>query len=401
MVLTADSVALDEIEWYIPGPIDVRTEVRLEMSSYPYGHRTSFMGERIRSIRKNMLALLASDESESYRVLLVGGSGTNAMEIAARSFSESKSEDAVHAAPEVLVASIGYFGDLWADIFKKSGASVENWRIENGKAIVPEELDKKLLSGRYKVVAVTHNETSTGVMNPLQAISEVVAKYDVLFLVDAVSSLGGVSVYPQQLGIDYLVASPQKCLGVPSGLGIAMAGEKAIKKAETIKNRGYTTDLLEYVKSDKKDQTVTTPPQAQIEALALQLDYIVNKEGMINRFNRHRTLAEFTRHSISNSSSSEFGFKLFPDKSCASETVSCFSNTNGFDLAVLKKALLKKGYGFDAGYRKLNDLLKEQGRPTTFRIAHMGDRKEGQLASYLMAVKDTLKEMINRGSSGL
>src|SRR3989338_10865390 len=98
----------DVIEWYIPGPVDVNDEVLRRMSVRPYGHRTSLMNERVKSINRNMLKLLDADP-EGYTVLLFGGSGTNALE-AARSFFDANGDETV------LSASIGYFGDLWADI---------------------------------------------------------------------------------------------------------------------------------------------------------------------------------------------------------------------------------------------------------------------------------------------
>ena len=371
------------VEWYIPGPIDVNEEVLSRMSTRPYGHRTSLMSDKIKSINKNMLALLDADP-EGYTVLLFGGSGTNVLEAGARSFSYRYNDDTV------LSVSSGYFGDLWADIFESNEVPVKRWRIEDRKVIEPQKLGRRLREG-YRLVAITHNETSTGATNNLAAIAEVVKKYNALFLVDAVSSLGGVPIYPQALGIDYLVTSTQKCLGVPPGLGIAIVSERALSYAENIGPRGYTTDVLRYAKEARNGNTVTTPPQAQIEALEFELDYIINEEGPEERFARHHRLAEMTRDWASSE-----GFELFPDSIYASDTVSCFQNTRDVDLKAVQKKLYEgvdgRRYGFDPGYRKVNDNQKQKGQPPTFRIAHMGDRTEEQLGRYLDALSTALRE---------
>ncbi len=374
------------VQWFIPGPIDVRPEVLSAMSVMPYGHRTKVMKEKIASISENMLQFLQADK-QLYTVLLFGGSGTNSLEAAARSFAEPSDDK------KVLFASIGYFGDLWADnIFRGCGVGVEKLRAGDGEVINVQELEKRIETANPEIIALTHNETSTGATNPLKEIANVVGNYkkaheNALFLVDAVSSLGGVPIYPQELGIDYLVTSPQKCLGVPPGLGIALISENAVRKAGMVKNKGYTTNVLEYVKAAKKNETLTTPPQAQIEALYVQLEYILNRETPQGRFERHRQLAELTRNWAKKE-----GFGLLPDERYASDTVSCFVNERLIKLDELKKSLYEKGYGFDPGYRKLNDVREKQKLPPTFRIAHMGDRTLEQLGKYL----DTLSKEIRQ-----
>src|SRR3989344_579473 len=176
----------DIVEWYIPGPVDVDDNVLDAMSVRPYGHRTLLMTERVKSINQNMLSLLDADP-EKYTVLLFGGSGTNALE-AARSFASPDGDDTV------LSVSNGYFGDLWADILESNHVPVDRMRDDDRKPLDMEELRQYLDTG-YRTVAVTHNETSTGTTNNLLQVAEVLKEYDnVLFMIDAVSSLGGVPI---------------------------------------------------------------------------------------------------------------------------------------------------------------------------------------------------------------
>ena len=305
----------------------------------------------------------------------------NALEMAAKSLARVTDEH------RVLVGSVGYFGDLFADIFTSQGIAVERIRVGDGKPLPIDILEHKLEERHFDVVAVTHNETSTGLTNDLYRLSQAVREHDALFVVDAVSSLGGIPINVVVDGIDFLVTSPQKCLGVPPGLGIAIVNERAIERASQVPNRGYTTDLLGHVKADKKDQTLATPPLAQIEALYAQLKYILHEEGAENRYQRHHDLGERTR-----AWALENGFQLFPVREYASDTVTCVSNTRGEDLAGLQMELGRQGYGFDPCYRALNESQKRKGLPDTFRIAHMGDRTMDQLETYLSAVSAVLKK---------
>ena len=114
-----------------------------------------------------------------------------------------------------------------------------------------------------------------------------------------------------------------------------------------------------------KDQTTYTSPISHLYALKKQLERI-NVEGLENRFNRHKEMAEYVRNWAK-----EQGFELFAQR--LSDTVTCISNTKGFDMLEIKKDIMSKGFSIDSGYGKLNKSLEEQGKPTTFRIAHMGD----------------------------
>ena len=365
-------------EWYIPGPVDVRHETLIAMAEPPYGHRTKKLSDKIKSIRENLFQIVNAVEGNN-SLLLIGGSGTNALEVGARA-------SATYMYRSVLVARVGAFGDLWREIFTSCGLPTDVYQVDDGNDIDVEELDKRLSYHKYHALAVTHNETSTGVMNNLETIADVARKYDVLFLVDGVSSVGGVPIDVTKLGIDYLATAPQKALGVPPGIGIAVASPRMLERAAKIEHRGYTTDILLYAEADKKDETLTTSPEGVINALDVQLNYIVNRQGIEARYANHRILADMTRQWAARE-----GFELFVKRGTPSDTVSCFSSRDGVDLKLLQQKLAEQGYGFDPGYRKLNDDLAKRGIAPTFRIAHMGDRREAQLERYLDTISSVLR----------
>lgn len=382
----------DVVEWYIPGPIDVRAETLAAMAQPPYGHRTELIKPYIESIRRNLFQVVNASK-DTHGMVLTGGSGTNALEMAARSWGSPWGSQYVNRlqAEPVLVPSIGYFGDLWADIFEDCGIGSDRMRIEEGGVIDTDELDERLSNGHYSIVAVTHNDTSTGTVNPLQEIASVVAKYpEVLFFVDGVSSVGGMPVDVTALGIDFLATAPQKGLGTPPGLSLAVVSNEALEKVQHA-NRGFTTDVVRQVDANRENMTLTTPPEAQIGALALQLGYIIEIEGVQNRYERHTDMANMARVWAW-----EQGFDLLPDRKNASDTVSCFVNSREIDLAKLQAALWENEpvhYGFDAGHPKLAKIRRATGLPDTFRVAHMGDREPEKLEKYLETISSLLRSM--------
>jgi aspartate aminotransferase-like enzyme len=256
-----------------------------------------------------------------------------------------------------------------------------------GKAIKPDMIDEKLATGEFDGVCVTHNETSTGVMNNLEELSEVIKKYpEVIFMVDCVSSLAGAKVEVDKLGIDVCLASSQKALALPPGIAVASISEKAYKKAETVEGRGYYFDFLGLKKLYDKDQTPYTPSISHLYALQLQLKNIM-EESIENRFERHKQMADFVRKWANDN------FEMFSEKGYESNTVSCITNTKGIDFNKVKEEMGKRGYGIDSGYRKLNAKLNEEGKPTTFRIAHMGDITVEDIKKLLDNIEEVIKGM--------
>lgn len=203
---------------YIPGPITVRDEVLKVMKNPPYGHRTKDISEKMESILGNMKRLLYiedSNVSDPYEIVVSTSSGTGLMEAAIRNCVDKK----------CLNISIGAFGNLWHKITKANGKDTELLEFEWGTVANPKKIESKLLSGDFDSITVTHNETSTGTRNCIEDIAKVVKKIkkeqQITFMVDSVSSMGGDKIEVDKLGIDILIGSSQKCLGLPPGIALA------------------------------------------------------------------------------------------------------------------------------------------------------------------------------------
>ncbi len=347
---------------FIPGPTEVSREVLDAQGKWMIGHRMEEFSELFYNTTEKVRKALGTD----HHVLIYTSSATGLMEGTIRNVVKKN----------YLSTICGAFSERWYKIGKTCGKEGDFIEVDWGKAIKPEMIEEKLKTGKYEAVLVTYNETSTGVLNPLAEIGEMMKNYpDVLLLVDAVSAMMGAPIDIDGWGIDVVFASVQKCFAMPPGLTVAVVSDKALKKAEQVNDRGYYFDFLQMVKKyDSKHQTPATPAVSLLQALNVQMDRML-KEGMENRYKRHKQMAEYTR-----SWALARGFEMFAEAGYESPTVTTVRNNKGFSVADLNKELGKRGYAISNGYGK----LKEQ----TFRIAHMGDTSIYELKELLFNIGD-------------
>lgn len=334
---------------FIPGPVHTVPEVLEQLSRYTLGHRgkeyTQLHGETVRMLKK----ILYTEQN----VFLSTSSGSGVWEGSIR--------NCIDHDETVLCTMCGAFSDKYADVARSCGRKVEELKVEWGQPITADMIDKKLAGGKYAAVTFVHNETSTGLTNPVYEISEMMKEKhpDVLIFVDAVSAMAGLPLHFDKLGWDVVFASVQKAFAIPPGLAVFAVSDRALEKSKTISGRGYYFDFQQFAKSAKKDQTPTTPNVPHIMALHYQCEKLL-AEGMENVWARHKKMAEFVRAWATEK------FELFAPEQYASNTLTTIKNTQGINVAETIKAVQEKHNTiFGNGYGK----LKEE----TFRIAHMGD----------------------------
>ncbi|MGV8146980.1 MAG: pyridoxal-phosphate-dependent aminotransferase family protein [Alkaliphilus sp.] len=349
---------------FIPGPVDVSKDVLDKMATPMIGHRTKDATILQRSISEKMMKLMKTKN----QILLSTSSGSGLMEGAVRSCTRKRA----------VVFAVGAFGDRWYKMAVANGIPADKISSELGEPTTPEMVEEVLSTGKYDLVTITHNETSTGIMNPVEEIAEVMKKYpDVIFCLDAVSSLGGTEINVDELGVDICIASTQKCLGLPPGLAICSISQKAIDAAKQVENRGLYFDLVEiYECIQKKDhQYPSTPSLSHMYALDYQLDKMI-EEGFENRFNRHLVMAKIVREWAKDK------FEMFAEDKYASNTLTTIKNSRGISVADLNKELGKRGFAISNGYGK----LKEK----TFRIAHMAETTVEEIKEILSVIDEIL-----------
>lgn len=332
---------------FLPGPTEVAPEILAEMARPAVGHRSAECARLWKECREGLRWLLGS----SGEILMVAGPASALMEAAIRNLVPRRS----------LHLVCGAFSKRWHQIALDCGREAEALEVEWGRGICPAAAATAVAGGAFDAVTVVHNETSTGVANPVAEIAAAVrrAAPDTLVLVDTVSSLAGLPVRADDWGLDLCLAGVQKALALPPGMAVAAASRRAMERTGCVTGRGWWTDFKRLAASNHKEQSPTTPSTAHLYALAAQLRRIA-AEGLEARWARHRAMAGRTR-----AWARGHGFELFSEKGFRSDTVSCIARGSGPDFVPALERLEEQGFLVSNGYGPLRD--------RTFRIGHMGE----------------------------
>lgn len=371
------------LKLFITGPTYIRDEVKKAAMLPEFGHRDSENDLRFVPIRENLMKLAGA--GSDFEVAMLLGSGSTAMEASIRSLV---AED-----EKLLNVSVGAFGDMYYTIAESNGKNCENLKFDYGQAIDLNVLEDKLKEMKPDVVSFTHNETSTGVTNDMKTVCELIRKHGAMPLVDGVSIFGGAPLDLSNSGAAMYSTATQKALALPAGFGIAFISGEAEEKAARVTNKGHHHDLTKHLGRARKNQTLTTPNCTLVNQMWAQLDYIVNEEGIANRFARHVEM----RGMVEQWAEGLDGFEMFAPEGHRSPTMSTVVCPAGVTPTQLKKgvkeALRGEGYLMDPGYGKLNAALEEAGRRQVIRIGHMGDITPAMLGEYLEKLEVELKKL--------
>ena len=258
---------------FSPGPVDVAPETYLAMCGPTIGHRGADFEELYASVQPGLQEIAATTRP----VFINTSSAWGIMEGALRNLTQKK----------VLNLCCGAFSDKWYGVAQSCGKEAEKIQVEWGQPIDPEAVRAKLSEGGFDTVTLVHNETSTGVLNPLKEIAAVVREFDdVLLITDTVSSFSAVPTPFDELGIDVLLCGVQKALALPPGLSLFIASERALERAKSTPDRGYYFDFVEFQKNHEKNNTPSTPAIPHIYGLKERVDHML-AEGLTNRYQRH------------------------------------------------------------------------------------------------------------------
>ncbi|NWF71146.1 MAG: alanine--glyoxylate aminotransferase family protein [Chloroflexi bacterium] len=349
----------------IPGPVEVRREILEAQTEWMIGHRTPEFADLFARLQAKLKQVFLTQ----YRVIVSGSSGTGLWEGASR--------NCIRDDRRVLHLVGGAFSERWAEISKANGKQVDVIEVEWGRAHTPEMVADALQKQRYDAVCAVHNETSTGVTNPIQDIGAVVSQYDeTLFLIDSVSGLLGVELRPDDWHVDVVLTSSQKAFALPPGLSFCSVSDRVLERAKQIPYRGYYFDFLELDELLKKNNTPATPPVSLMFAADKQLDDVL-AEGLSNRWARHLQMRDMT---INWAQMRNFG--LYAQEGYRSPTVTTVANTRNMDVSGMAKFMAQRGWGMDQGYGKI--------KGKTFRIAHMGDMQPAELEEVLSGIDEFL-----------
>jgi aspartate aminotransferase-like enzyme len=309
-------------------------------------------------------------------VLCFAASGSGAMESAVANL--------VRPGEPAVVASCGKFGERWKDLCEAFGASVVHHDAGWGSRVEPSDLERVLgETPDARVVFTTFSETSTGVINDIQALAQVAHEHDALLAVDAVSAIGAVPLPQDEWEIDVVVAGSQKALMCPPGLAFASAGERALGRAQ--EDSGVPRFYLDWArtaKGQRKDppDSPFTPPVSLFMALDIALE-MIEEEGLDNVFERHQLLGRASREAVK-----ALDLELFGPEDENANVVTAMKIPDGVDGAKVPKTMRDKyGITIAGGQNQLKGKIA--------RIAHCGYYGAFDTITTVSALEMTLREL--------
>jgi aspartate aminotransferase-like enzyme len=351
---------------FVPGPVDVEDMVLAAQTQPMLPHRSDEFEKIYRRAWQKSQQLFFTEAP----VFIVTSSGTGLQEAAIRNLAKS----------DVLSCVNGAFSQRWFEVAKSNGKRADKLEVDWGQPITPQAVAEALTEKEYEVITLVHNETSTGVQNPIREIAAVVHSLspNTLICIDAVSSLGGVKIEMDAWDLDMVLASSQKCLALPPGLALAAVSDRALAYAQEVPDRGWYFDLVRMEEHLKIDSTPATPALSLIYALDLQLDHILN-EGLESRFSRHQEMARLVQDWVP-----AHGLDFFATEGYRSNTVTTITNTLQIDINTLNAFLSSRDMLIANGYGRLMG--------ETFRIAHMGETKSNEISKLLIALDEYISQ---------
>ncbi|RDW62706.1 purine catabolism protein pucG [Coleophoma crateriformis] len=369
----------------IPGPIEFDDAVLQSMSHYSESHVgapfVNTFGETLSMLRK-----LFQSTDPAAQPLVISGSGTLGWDLVAANLAEP--------GDEVLVLHTGYFADSFADCFETYGVKATQLKAPIGSRPQLPEIEAALKEKKYKLLTVTHVDTSTGVLSELKALSELVHKVspETLVIVDGVCSVGSEEIEFDKWNLDGVITASQKAIGCPAGLSISMYSGRAI---ETFKNRksppgSYFASFKNWLPimqnyEAKKPSYFATPSPQLIHALHTSLTQILSKP-LSERFAAHRATSQKVKKAVA-----ALGLKqLASDPADQANGMTAIYLPENVKVPELMPALMKKGVIFAGG-------LHKEIAAKYFRVGHMGvsvtDPNRDDIDRALKALETSLSDM--------
>ncbi len=266
-----------------PGPSMVHPRVLRAMAAPIVGHLDPYF---LRLMDRTQELLRYVFQTKNELTIPISGTGSAAMEAAVANFIEP--------GDRALVCINGYFGHRLTDMIQRYGGEISTIHRSWGEVFTPQEVKEALTIQRADVVAIVHAETSTGAKQPLGDIAKVVHDHGGILIVDAVTSLGGIPVNVDEVGIDVCYSGTQKCLSVPPGLGpitVSPRAEEKLRKRKSIVSNWYLDlNMVQKYWGVERTYHHTAPISANYglyEGLR-----VIAEEGLEPRWERHRENAE-------------------------------------------------------------------------------------------------------------
>ena len=359
-----------------PGPVPLSKNVRDEMARTLVSHRSPEFAETYQQFRDGLDYVFqystvdGSSSNDNGMSIPLMGTATMGMEAAITNLAGPKDE--------VVALDNGKFGQRFVDIADRN-CLVKPIRANWGDSFDMDSI-KETITPNTHVVAMVHQDTSTGIMNPVKEVGEIAKENGAFFVVDGVSCIGGDEFKIDEWGVDVVVADAQKALAAPPGISAIFATENALESFDNA-HAGYYQDLPAYIKTTKQNKTPFTSAIPIVRAFVVALENI-KKEGIQNRISRHRTQAQANRAALAN-----MGLPMFPNLNGYSNyantvTVVNIPDTLSSNPSDLFNAIKQRNVTVSGGHAHLKDLI--------LRISNMGDLSTTQVLRGIQTVGEAL-----------
>ncbi len=351
----------------IPGPTPVVEAIRQEMGREIQAFGDPRFVQDYKELIQGLSRLLACDG----QAFPLAGTGTLAMEMAVA--NSTKPGD------PILIVSHGFFGDRFIDICQRKGREIDIISSDWGRIVPVPEIRAQLDRKPYKALLVTHVDTSTGVLAPVEAIGDLLRDYpDTLYILDGVAATGGEFTDMQAMNIDILFTGSQKALGVPPGMFVLWANKKALQRRQELGQISeYYVDYQQWLPiMEDPGRYFATPAVNLVWAMKKAME-IMEEEGMQARATRHQAYGRALQTAFE-----ELGFTLLAEKDHRTTTLSCLIYPEGVEDASFRSAM------YEAGVVIAGALANYAGKAC--RIGHMGNIDDRYFTQVLTAVEKSL-----------
>jgi alanine-glyoxylate transaminase/serine-glyoxylate transaminase/serine-pyruvate transaminase len=359
----------------IPGPIEFEPEVLSALGAPTTSHVAPNFIQSFGNALRMMKEVWLAPRGQAF---IMAGTGTLAMDMAGSNLIEK--------GDKALVISSGFFGLRYAELLKRYGAEVTVLESPVGEVVSMQTIENELKKNSFKLLTFTHVDTSTAVFVDPKPIAALAQKYKVLSILDGVCSVAGEKIRQEEWGIDVVLTASQKAIGVPPGLALLVASEKAM---EVWKNRktpvaNYYSDWANWLPIMQAYELGNpsyfgTPAVNLVMALEKSLEIIL-KEGMENRFARHQKMAKAFREAFK-----AIGLKSIPlREEISASTLSALYYPNGISGNQFLPNVYQEGVILAGG-------LLPRIKNEYFRIGHMGSINRADTLSTISAIEVSLK----------
>jgi alanine-glyoxylate transaminase/serine-glyoxylate transaminase/serine-pyruvate transaminase len=363
-----------------PGPSEVDPEVLRALIQPPLGHLDPALLAMMGKLEEMLREVF---RTRNRLTLAISGTGSAGMEAALA--------NSIEPGDSVLVGVAGYFGERLCEVARRLGGEVHRLDTEWGTPLEPDMVAGEIRRLRPRVVCMVHAETSTGVRQPLEQIAKAAREADALFIVDAVTSLGGEPLEVERWGIDVCYSGSQKCLGAPSGLAPITFNDRAVeriaKRKSPVQSFYFDATLLSKYWDERAYHHTISAPLIYALHTALRL---LHTEGLEARWRRHER-----NHRAFRAGVEALGLGLLPDESWSLWPLNAVKVPDSLDEMAIRGALLND-YGIEVG----GGLGPLKGKLLRVGLMGYGSRQEFVL-QLLAALEEVLRSMGHRVEAGV